>query len=170
MAETLYSTMGYTPNFHPLVKKTAPLMVEKMKSEGVEAVFSFSCLTALYAVGRVCFKENSKKWDFPRFFPSATNPSLPKKSVCPVRYSFSIRLPESWAMFGDRTGQRAVCDAMVAMVQEASGPNSYRHLVYEWPEAPEKTKWKPDIPPPWAALRKQGKKKNLRDDERDGVT
>lgn len=41
LAETLYSTMGYTPNFHPLVKKTAPLMVEKMKSEGVEAVFLF---------------------------------------------------------------------------------------------------------------------------------
>jgi len=41
LAETLYSTMGYTPNFHPLVKKTAPLMAEKMKSEGVDAAFLF---------------------------------------------------------------------------------------------------------------------------------
>ncbi|MFL2932020.1 MAG: glycine/sarcosine/betaine reductase selenoprotein B family protein [bacterium] len=41
LAETLYSTMGYTPNFHPLLKKTAPLIAEKMKSEGVDAVFIF---------------------------------------------------------------------------------------------------------------------------------
>ena len=31
--------MGYTPNFHPLMKKTAPLMAEKMHSEGVDAAF-----------------------------------------------------------------------------------------------------------------------------------
>ncbi len=41
VAETLYSTMGYTPNFHPLVKQTAPRMAEKMHAEGVEAVFLF---------------------------------------------------------------------------------------------------------------------------------
>jgi D-proline reductase (dithiol) PrdB len=41
LADTLYSTMGYTPNFHPLVKQTAPLMAEKMRSEGVHAVFLF---------------------------------------------------------------------------------------------------------------------------------
>ena len=37
LADTLYSTMGYTPNFHPLMKKTAPLMAEKMHAEGVDA-------------------------------------------------------------------------------------------------------------------------------------
>ena len=37
LADTLYSTMGYTPNFHPLMKKTAPLMAEKMRAEGVDA-------------------------------------------------------------------------------------------------------------------------------------
>jgi D-proline reductase (dithiol) PrdB len=41
VAETLYSIMGYTPNFHPLVKQTAPLMAEKMHTEGVDAVFMF---------------------------------------------------------------------------------------------------------------------------------
>lgn len=100
----------------------------------------------------------------------SNQPELTEKVCVPravfIQYPFARILGD----VGDRTGQRAVCDDMVAMVQEASGPNSYRHLVYEWPEAPEKTKWKPDIPPPWAALRKQGKKKNLRDDERDGVT
>ena len=39
LAETLYSTMGYTPNFHPLLKKTAPLMAEKMHAEDVDAAF-----------------------------------------------------------------------------------------------------------------------------------
>lgn len=41
LADTLYSIMGYIPNFHPLMKKTAPLMAEKMRSEGVDAVFLF---------------------------------------------------------------------------------------------------------------------------------
>ena len=41
LADTLYSTMGYTPNFNPLVKQTAPLMAEKMRSEGVDVVFLF---------------------------------------------------------------------------------------------------------------------------------
>jgi len=39
LADTLYSIMGYIPNFNPLIKRTAPLMVEKMKSEKVDAVF-----------------------------------------------------------------------------------------------------------------------------------
>ena len=41
LAETLYSIMGYIPNFNPLVKQTAPKMIAKMKDEGVEAAFLF---------------------------------------------------------------------------------------------------------------------------------
>ncbi len=39
LADTLYSIMGYIPNFNPLIKQTAPLMAEKMKAEGVDAAF-----------------------------------------------------------------------------------------------------------------------------------
>lgn len=39
LADTLYSIMGYIPNFNPLIKRTAPLMIDKMKSEEVDAVF-----------------------------------------------------------------------------------------------------------------------------------
>ena len=106
----------------------------------------------------------------------SNQPELTEKVCVPravfIQYPFARILGD----VGDRMGQRAVCDDMVEMIQEAAGPNSYRHLVYEWHEIPEKTKWKPDIPPPMAALRKQGRldpkfaKTNLRDDERDGVT
>lgn len=41
LADTIYSIMGYIPNFNPLVKRTAPLMIEKMKAEGVEAAFLY---------------------------------------------------------------------------------------------------------------------------------
>jgi len=41
LTETLYSIMGYIPNFNPLVKQTAPKMIAKMKGEGVEAAFLF---------------------------------------------------------------------------------------------------------------------------------
>ncbi len=41
LADTLYSIMGYVPNFHPLVKRTAPLMIEKMRAEGVDAAFLY---------------------------------------------------------------------------------------------------------------------------------
>ncbi len=49
---------------------------------------------------------------------------------------------------GDREGQRRVCDGMVEMLASAKGPNSHRHLPYEWPEPPEETKWRSDKPPP----------------------
>ena len=39
LADTLYSIMGYIPNFNPLIKRTAPLMVESMKAQGVDAAF-----------------------------------------------------------------------------------------------------------------------------------
>jgi hypothetical protein len=54
---------------------------------------------------------------------------------------------------GDRAGQRAVCDDMVDLIKTAEGPNSYRHLPYEWPEPPGETKWRPDIPSPGVARR-----------------
>lgn len=41
LSDTLYSIMGYIPNFNPLLKKTAPQMIAKMKEEGVEVAFLF---------------------------------------------------------------------------------------------------------------------------------
>jgi len=41
LSDTLYSIMGYIPNFNPLVKQTAPKMIAKMKEEGVEAAFIY---------------------------------------------------------------------------------------------------------------------------------
>ncbi len=41
LADTLYSIYGYIPNLNPLVKKTAPKMIAKMKEEGVDAAFLF---------------------------------------------------------------------------------------------------------------------------------
>ena len=106
----------------------------------------------------------------------SNQPELTEKVCVPravfIQYPFARILGD----VGDRNGQRAVCDDMVEMMQKATGPNTYRHLPYEWPEPPEKTKWKPDIPTPIAEILKQGKldpeaaKKNMRDDEREGVT
>ncbi len=66
-----------------------------------------------------------------------------------IQYPFGRLLGD----VGDRAGQRAVCDDMVELLKTAEGPNSYRHLPYEWPEPPDKTKWRPDIPAP-AALKR----------------
>jgi len=103
-------------------------------------------------------------------------PELTEKVCVPravfVQYPFGRILGE----VGDRAGQRRVCDDMAELLRTAEGPNSYRHLPYVWPEPPEKTKWHPDVPAPLGQLRKQGKvdeevvKKNLRDEERDGVS
>lgn len=41
VADTLYSIYGYVPNFHPLLKQTAPKMIARMKEEGVDAAFLF---------------------------------------------------------------------------------------------------------------------------------
>jgi D-proline reductase (dithiol) PrdB len=41
LADTLYSIYGYVPNYNPLLKKTAPKMIARMKEEGVDAVFLF---------------------------------------------------------------------------------------------------------------------------------
>ncbi|MFQ5915339.1 MAG: glycine/sarcosine/betaine reductase selenoprotein B family protein [Nitrospinota bacterium] len=41
LAGTLFSIYGYVPNFNPLVKKTAPRMIARMKEEDVDAVFLF---------------------------------------------------------------------------------------------------------------------------------
>jgi D-proline reductase (dithiol) PrdB len=61
-----------------------------------------------------------------------------------IQYPFGRLLGD----VGDRAGQRAVCGDMVDMIKTAEGPNSYRHLPYEWPEPGEKAKWRPDIPAP----------------------
>ena len=66
-----------------------------------------------------------------------------------IQYPFGRLLGD----VGDRAGQRAVCDDMVDMINTAKGPNSYRHLPYEWPEPAEKAKWRPDIPAPAAQKR-----------------
>lgn len=105
----------------------------------------------------------------------SNQPELTEKVCVPravfIQYPFARILGD----VGDRNGQRAVCDDMLEMMQSATGPNNYRHLPYEWPEPPEEAKWKPDIPPPIAALKKQGimdpdaAKKITRDDERDGL-
>lgn len=71
-----------------------------------------------------------------------------------IQYPFGRQLGD----VGDRAGQRAVCDDMVDMLVSATGPNSYRHLPYEWPEPPEVAKWRPDIPSP-------GMQKRMREEE-----
>ena len=105
----------------------------------------------------------------------SNQPELTEKVCVPravfIQYPFGRILGD----VGDRKGQRAVCDDMLEMMQSAPEPITYQHLPYEWPEPPEKAKWKPDIPPPIAGLKKQGimdpdaAKKITRDDERDGV-
>ncbi len=49
---------------------------------------------------------------------------------------------------GDVKQQRAVCEDILTWMEQADGPNAYRHLPYEWPHPPERTKWHPDIPAP----------------------
>lgn len=61
-----------------------------------------------------------------------------------IQYPFGRQLGD----VGDREGQRRVCDDMINLLESATGPNTYVHLPYEWPEPPEKTKWRPDIPAP----------------------
>ncbi len=74
----------------------------------------------------------------------------------------------------EREQQRKVCDDMLEMLSNANAPNSYKHLDYNWPEPPELTKWRPDIPAPLGSLREEGKvdeelvEKNYRDEEREG--
>ena len=41
LSDTLYSIMGYIPNFNLLVKQTAPNMIAKMKEEGVDVAFIY---------------------------------------------------------------------------------------------------------------------------------
>ena len=75
----------------------------------------------------------------------------------------------------DRGQQRKVCDDMLEMLRNAKEPNSYEHLNYDWPEQPEVTKWRPDIPAPLGSLRDKGHvdeeivEKNYRDHEREGL-
>ena len=78
----------------------------------------------------------------------SNTPEMTEKVAVPraafIQYPFGRLL----GGVGDRAGQRAVCDDMVELLKSAEEPNTYRHLPYEWPEPPEKTKWRPDIPAP----------------------
>ncbi len=66
-----------------------------------------------------------------------------------VQYPFGRQLGE----VGDREGQRKITDAMADLIESAEGPNTYVHLPYEWPEPPDKAKWRPDIPAPMGLKR-----------------
>ena len=106
----------------------------------------------------------------------SNQPELTEKVCVPraafIQYPFGRLLGD----VGDREGQRAVCDDMCALLEEADGPNTYRHLPYEWPEAPGETKWHPEVLPPLAQKRKTSGVDeakiiiNLRDGEREGVS
>ncbi|MEE9256269.1 MAG: hypothetical protein V3V56_03790 [bacterium] len=86
-----------------------------------------------------------------------------------IQYPFARQLGQ----VGDRVGQRRVCEDMLEMLVTAEGPNTYRHLPYEWPEPPEETRWRPDVPPPIMALREKSENASqlmaeaLRDHERE---
>ncbi len=73
-----------------------------------------------------------------------------------IQYPFGRQLGE----VGDREGQRKVTGAMADLLVSAESPNTYVHLPYEWPEPPEKTKWRPDIPAP-------GRLKRMREEEEE---
>lgn len=85
-----------------------------------------------------------------------------------IQYPFGRQLGE----VGDRAGQRRICDDMCDLLETAKEPPCYRHLPYEWPEPPEKTKWHPDVPPPIHSYREkepEGEARLIeayRDDER----
>lgn len=81
-----------------------------------------------------------------------------------VQYPFGRQL----GLVGDYAGQRRICEDMTALLVEAQAPNAYRHLPYEWPEPPETTKWRPDVPPPIFAVRQaKAGGHNLLDDYKD---
>lgn len=83
-------------------------------------------------------------------------PAVSEKVCVPravfIQYPFGRLLGE----VGDRAGQRAVCDDMCAHLEAAQAPNAYRHLPHEWPEAAERTQWKPLTPAPMHVLRNKG--------------
>lgn len=89
--------------------------------------------------------------------------------VCAPRAAF-IQYPfgRQLGLAGDYDGQRRICEDMAALLEEARAPNAYRHLPYEWPEPPEATKWRPDVPPPILAIRLAKEDgQSLMDDYRD---
>jgi hypothetical protein len=51
--------------------------------------------------------------------------------------------------------QTEVLRAALAVFDEASGPGFVSQLPFEWPEAPEDTKWHPAEPSPIIALMKK---------------
>ncbi len=105
----------------------------------------------------------------------SNTPELTEKVCLPravfMQYPFGRILGD----VGDREGQRAVCDDMLAGFEQAEGANAYRHLPYVWPEPSEQTKWHPHTPAPMVSMRQQGQldqeafRQEMRDAERDGV-
>lgn len=50
---------------------------------------------------------------------------------------------------GDREGQRAVLRSTLAMLESATGPDTYTELPFEWPESPAKARnASKGLPPP----------------------
>jgi len=101
---------------------------------------------------------------------SLTNVPETTERVCVPRAAF-IQYPFGRQLgdVGDRLGQRRICDDMCDLLESATGPTTYRHLPYEWPEPPEETKWRPDVPAPIFQIREKqpGGQKRLMDAYRD---
>ncbi len=103
------------------------------------------------------------------------NPELTEKVCVPRAVSIQYPFGRILGDVSDREGQRAVCDDMLDWIERAEGPNSYRHLPYEWPDPPLQTQWHPLTPPPIRILRQQGKldeetlSRTRHDAERDGM-
>ena len=107
--------------------------------------------------------------------PTVSISNIPETTerVCVPRAAF-IQFPfgRQLGEVGDRAGQRRICDDMCELLEGATAAPSYRHLPYEWPEPPEKTKWQPDIPAPIHGYREKNPEGEARllkaygDDER----
>ena len=63
-----------------------------------------------------------------------------KDYVLPLRQADPAKTP--WTPL-----RKPLSECAVTLVS-AQGPNTYRHLAYEWPEPPEKTAWRAAEPPP----------------------
>ncbi len=69
--------------------------------------------------------------------------------------SCQSRLAALEASFQDFDTRLSALRERVAALESADGPASYQHLPYEWPEPPEETKWRPDVPAQIFAIREK---------------
>lgn len=60
---------------------------------------------------------------------------------------------------GDVQTQRAVLLAALRLAETAGEPGHVEHLPFVWHQAPEETKWQPDVPSPIIEWIKQRQKK-----------